>query len=608
MVQRTVWLGAIFALTIQAGAVHGQPNPSAQNPQLPLAVHNASQSQELLARVARLYDKTLDDMRGILASGGKATARQLADAHVALRQLQRESLDLQMHGETAGVDYTVRVDVLQRQLQEALTAFSTNPSSGTQIARIRQSLFNPKMQQNVNRSLQNVQALAKQEKWPQAYAALQETFDQVTAHTVFLSAQEGESLVRTYLDRNGIVSGPRNTALRDKNQQLLDQAATALVPDTQGLVSAINEAAGTLRSRPVADVAGQTLNGPQCCEHFVRQWQDLQLSALRCRALDWARNASISQLSYLPVATDSDRLDDQQYEAFCSQVVEGLAGILVADTERADGAEAPELYAQYLQVLSPLIGRIADDRFQAAGREALERLRTGAPELDAQVAAYEAATDELLRWRQRVAAEASAARADQFPIGAGILAEAFVGDATSRGLLSANQPDLSQAKLMGSCPEALQSAAPKIVQQKMRFDRIVGLSGGELAVSSYHERHYATLTKLALGESVAALKRDLLVSDQVPPLSLAAAAAIASAEAGDLAAAGGVIEDVYLEGLIPRFATLPAAASPMIPLGPLPQEGPDQRLLLSHVLIRLRVQPSWVQHQYFFVELPPPTP
>jgi hypothetical protein len=95
-----------------------------------------------------------------------------------------------------------------------------------------------------------------------------------------------------------------------------------------------------------------------------------------------------------------------------------------------------------------------------------------------------------------------------------------------------------------------------------------------------------------------------LVSEQTPPLSLEAAVAVASAQQGDFEAAGGAIQAVYLEGLIPRLAVLPPAASPMVRLGDLP-DASNQGISLPHVLVRLQLTPAWVSHRYFFVELPP---
>jgi hypothetical protein len=55
--------------------------------------------------------------------------------------------------------------------------------------------------------------------------------------------------------------------------------------------------------------------------------------------------------------------------------------------------------------------------------------------------------------------------------------------------------------------------------------------------------------------------------------------------------------------MITRFATLPASASILVPLGVLPVEDIKQQLL-PQMLMRFDVKPKWVQHPHFYVELP----
>jgi hypothetical protein len=121
-------------------------------------------------------------------------------------------------------------------------------------------------------------------------------------------------------------------------------------------------------------------------------------------------------------------------------------------------------------------------------------------------------------------------------------------------------------------------------------------------VARYDLRHYTMVAKPDVANAIQSLKADLLVSDETAPLSLAAAAAIRSAEQGDYAAVGGVIKGVHLEGLIPRLAVLSEGALPFVALGPLPDEPREDRLL-NHVLMRFDILPDWVHHRYFFLQV-----
>ena len=97
------------------------------------------------------------------------------------------------------------------------------------------------------------------------------------------------------------------------------------------------------------------------------------------------------------------------------------------------------------------------------------------------------------------------------------------------------------------------------------------------------------------------LKFDLLVGEQAPPLTLSSAIAVDSASRGTLAAAGGEIAGVYLEALITRFASLKPMASSLVPLGELPID--SRQRLLQQTVMRFELEPTWVQHEHFFIEL-----
>ena len=112
----------------------------------------------------------------------------------------------------------------------------------------------------------------------------------------------------------------------------------------------------------------------------------------------------------------------------------------------------------------------------------------------------------------------------------------------------------------------------------------------------------AELVEANLAEAIESLKRDLMVSDNTPPLSLQAMIAVKTAERGDFRAVGGAINGMYLESLMTRFAALPQAAGVIIPLGVIPRE-PIGSNAISHLLMRYDIAPHWLQHDYFFLEI-----
>jgi hypothetical protein len=149
-------------------------------------------------------------------------------------------------------------------------------------------------------------------------------------------------------------------------------------------------------------------------------------------------------------------------------------------------------------------------------------------------------------------------------------------------------------------------AGKQLAGRKVAVSDVVTLVGGRYGVARYEQRHYAMTIPTKLQEQIDALRNDLLVTEQAPPLTLAAAAAVKSAERGDCVGIGGTVHSVRLEGVIPRFAVLPEAALPFVTLNKLPDESKSKVGSLRHVLMRFDVaNAEWVRHRYFFAELEP---
>ena len=595
-------LVVLFLTLLFAASGSAWGNPSDQEPTASLALHGVSNAEALLKRYRALYDKTVQDLQRMLARGDRIQARQLHDLHVNLRVLRRGAVDLQMHGETAGVDYALRVESLRRQAQQAFTLFQANPTSGRQGAEVRESLQNL-FQRNVPQALLRIGQLEQQQRSDQAYEVLQGVFDSVHAHALFLSTREADPYLAPYLERNRGISTRRNRAFREQVYQALEERIADTQPELAGLREAVAGAREQVARQGTAELEELSRSGPECLAYFLDRWPEVHLQMLRSRALVWAHQTPVAGTFLTETPDPPPHRAEAEYAEFCQQFLEGLAGIVLADAERTEPDQAESRYAEYLEVLAPRVSRVAEGRLEQALEPALKALVDRAPTLAEQVAAYEAATRELLRWRERVAAEAAEARNDDFPSSSQRLIDAFTSSDEYEGLLAAQDPELSEAALRAGAPQILEPASQRLIERGVRVERIAGLPGGRLAVSHYRQRHYATLPRPDVTAAVEQLRRELFVTETTPPLTLAAHSALVSGEQGDFQAVGGVIQAVFLEGVIPRFATLPAGALPMIPLGPLPAESPAPDRMLPQVMLRLQVQPTWAAHRYFFLQL-----
>jgi hypothetical protein len=103
-------------------------------------------------------------------------------------------------------------------------------------------------------------------------------------------------------------------------------------------------------------------------------------------------------------------------------------------------------------------------------------------------------------------------------------------------------------------------------------------------------------TVFDIDSEILSLEKDLLVTSQSPPLSLAATQAIATAKQGKYSAVGGSASTVKIEAFGIRFAKLPDAMNAIVPIAQLPTTNGE----LGNMLMRVNLNPTWVQHRYFF--------
>ncbi len=599
---RFLAVGAVLALGL-CDAVCGA-NPGSREPMNPLEIHNLTNGQPLLATADGLFTALLKDIQAISANPSRVAGKKLSDLHAQIRQLRRAALDLQLLGETAGVDYSFRADVLNERLGVIIQAFKGTPAGQAYTNQIRQALLNPKAVQARKVGVQKLQKMLQDKQLEEAYTLLHRGFDQLTSLTMMLPDSEAAVCLLEFAPVSDPITRGRITAFREQAQAALNQLAASLLPKTQELVQRVADAASALRTAPQATVDGQALSGPQCLEAFGAAWKQVHLSAIRCRAVDWAYMTGIPNEPSLE-QTGTPRIAEADFERFYDELVKALASLIEADAQRAAEADARTLYLQYLPVLAPLVAATRDDKLALAVQPALDKLAAKSPALAKEIATYVAATHELLRWRERTAqAQAASAAAAMLPSDQAVV-KFFLSEGDYRGLLTPVILDFVHAVLRASAPEVIPTASQRALEQSVVVNDIVGLSGGKLGVARYKSRHYATLTLPEASDELARLQQDLMVTAEQPALSLESVVALEAARQGNYVAAGGAVKGFYLEGLIPRFAALRPEAQQLVALGPLPAEVPPVGFL-SHVLVRLDVAPAWVQHKYFFLPLAEP--
>ena len=234
---------------------------------------------------------------------------------------------------------------------------------------------------------------------------------------------------------------------------------------------------------------------------------------------------------------------------------------------------------------------------------ALAKLAKKDPDFAGQIAAYERATSEPMRWRREYAAQQAKTLEQKFtaviraldskaPQAEGIRPNfvRFGGRETVTAPRTFNEP----ASWM------VQEAATRLVGTPVSQDLMIRLApSSRTAVVPFSGRHYGNIpVPLPSETEVGDLKEALLVDDTYGPLTIESADAISASELHDYVRVSGLVQTVHLESLVTRFIGLPDVAYSLAPLGTTPKLE-ENMTPLQHTCWRLDVKPVWAQHRYF---------
>jgi hypothetical protein len=383
---------------------------------------------------------------------------------------------------------------------------------------------------------------------------------------------------------------------KDAAKHILDELRTSQSPALDDTLAQVQAAAASIGAAGKAEFAGESLEGPDLVAAWGLAWRKLHAATLRARAIDWARG----QGRGVAPPSELDQLESA-WASFDKGMAPAIAGVIAADAARVTPDAARALYARYVAVLGSLAPQVADQQaLLAAVQPALQQLADKSPDLASQVQAYERATGELLRWRARAAAAHARRMVKEAKPVAEVLAAA-AGDAEVQGRLKRANARLELTWIGTPTPATMRDLARLLPAQPVTLAELAPLEDGA-AANRWRDRQFARIADAKLpATAIANLKADLLVTQNAPALSLPAAIAIASAEQGYLAAAGGKITGAQADGLLVHLITLGDAPA-HLPIGTMPEETPADAI--NRLVLTVQVKPGWLQHEHVFVELP----
>jgi len=562
------------------------------------SLSNSLQSEALEAYLTAV--KGLEHMEGLMEAGNpkKISATMvIKTAHLPIRNLNRAAARLVARGEPAGADFRLRAQALRSRLAVVIEASKENPAIARQIA--KRGLLKRAAAKN-EKKLNTVIARSRKQDWEAAADGMHRIFHDLTSVSIWYSGGAAKNPYDRYFTVNQQIQPNVQKVQNDQARKEMSAVRDQTVPDFSGLLAAVNNAAAAVGSSGQVDLNGEYLSGPAWLNSFGAAMRQVQLDAVRCRGVDLARAAIRAPTAH----GDLEGLADEEAQ-FHTDVAAAIAQFISADAVRASASEAGTLYGEYVAAVAQLAGPQTGAELAAVVQPALDQLVAKSPETQSDVAAYTAATSDLLRWRQRVAESYAAAQGETY----GPLGTTFQTNAVSyehqAGCLFSKKRLTDHARLFGAIPLPVAAVGNRLVGQQVRAAQLSAAVDGSGHLTS--PQTHSAYVHIAPGTAdwflaVEQLRTTLLVDDTNPPLSIEAAVALQSAEAGTFEEVGGTLEEMELEGFSTKLTTLTAADSGLAAgLRRIPETVLNQAP--SCLLVRLELRPQWLRHKYFYLDL-----
>lgn len=521
-------------------------------------------------------------------------ARQIGPLYLQIAALRRSADSLISLAEPCGYDLSLRTTVLEIRLDKVVRAL-------LQLPGVNQTLLMKEVEKaNAAgmKRLPQIEALLKRQQYLEAEGELEEIFDSVMRHGVWILGREIEAYVQPF--RTPL---PEATQLRKAHvtKELLKLAAEG--PDFTQLQTELTQAAAAIGETGRATWNGQPLTGPELLQAWNQQWPKTQAAAQRAAMAAW-KSENLNEKLH---AKYRERLEAQQ--RFAQSLPATLAAIVRADAQRAAGPEAGTLYRQYVAASGTLCALGPRPELEAALAPALAALATKAG-LNQEVAGYRAATEPVLAWKRFLARAQVQRLTGTAPRVHDWCATALHSPdrLIKQSLITAIPADTRTVQIADTPDLVLPGVLPAGQKPVVVVGDVVPVGApGSRGVARYVRRVFALVAppppeawKVA-GDQ---LEQSLLASPAQAPLTLEAATALAGARLGVFESAGGAVENLTVEPLLPRFITLPDEAATLLPRGAWPGEvfdgggiDPDPQLALT---LRCDLpKPVWLQHECF---------
>lgn len=532
------------------------------------------------------------------AESGKAAGKQLATGRARGNQIGRELARLRLYGEPLTTDMSLRAGMYGQSIGTALDAYLTTPRG--QADRAKALAYVTRTAPARAKIIQQLEGLINKGSFVQAEALLDKTYDDLYPYMAYIHWYDHKIVYDPFAN----VASAIQQAMTAKRLQASRAAFQAVLVDAtarrDALLAILEQGRTEIPQSGNVTIDGQLLPAPGAAAAVFTKWEQAHTAFLRAHAVEIAGQVSgagsSNEFSSNPSfwAQESYKLADAIQKAIIDWI-----GI---DARMAPAPVAKQRYIAYVQAIAGVSHRMSSAQWLLGFDGALSTLATRA-ELGASVAAYERSTSQLLNWRARVTAATLQKETAAYPDLTSLSQSALPFEQTSLGfhLTTPNVPRANIPCLYVAMPKTVPWALSVMQNRTVSVPESFYRSGEQKAwMSRYRQGVYARLATVSEPVSeIGRMKNELLVDADHAPLTLRAAAAIASAERGEYRRVGGVVINMGLEGSISRFAVLPPEETSILEFDQT-QSRVEYGDELSGLTIRYDIQPQWLAHDYFF--------
>lgn len=574
-------------------------DPSPKGPFEPLRAHaTAPEAEGLWKQVVAAEQEVRKDIEKFLKSKA-IDPKQLSDALLTHDNMRTWDMRLQALGEPFAVDFELRRSFYQSRLVDAYNAWLSQPNSPP----VRQKAIAQltKTQPQRIQKYTAIAALLDRQELEQAESKIDEAKVELFRLTNILSLEERRPFTEPFENIRSRVESAANASRSILAADIFKQKVAANESETQDTLRKLDLAIEALSNAGVSSWNGEQVDGPTLLAHACDALKQAHVKLQSSATLERIQNRAAAAGSYA-IAYQSQTED--RWPAAASELtgafLNRIEKLIRAESLSVPDERAKEHYFAMLTTLSDLDVRLNQESWTMVTQKALADLTRKAG-MSLEVADYEAATSELLFWRERFVAARAKNLVTHSHLPSLCKEKLSTSPQQRIGLYSHLPEDPGRPRLLSAIPDLVPLVASTMSNAKVIAKDVRRLDSSKSTwMSQFQAGVYCMMdSEMVLAEPIAKLEKLLLVDPSNPPLSLRATSALNSAHSGAYLAVGCTLQDFVIESAVSRFATFPVPAGPLVPLGSVHPQGIQGEQ--SFLLIRFVAKPEWYHHRYFLV-------